>query len=86
MPAAILTPVQIFVGDTAARSIAGDQPVKFAAMEYVAQTSRQVPEWLGGVYVNGNDLRRDQDPVPGLAARRVRAGDAGDRLGQRRTG
>src|SRR5580700_1271900 len=54
VPAAILTPFQIFVGDTAARSIAGDQPVKFAAMEYVTQTSRQVPEWIGGVYVNGN--------------------------------
>jgi cytochrome d ubiquinol oxidase subunit I len=54
VPAAVLTPFQIFVGDTAARAIAHDQPVKFAAMEYVAQTSRQVPEWLGGVYVNGN--------------------------------
>jgi cytochrome d ubiquinol oxidase subunit I len=54
IPAAILTPFQIFVGDTAARSIASDQPVKFAAMEYVPQTSRQVPEWLGGVYVNGH--------------------------------
>jgi cytochrome d ubiquinol oxidase subunit I len=53
VPAAILTPFQIFVGDTAARAIAHDQPAKFAAMEYVAQTSRQVPEWLGGVYVNG---------------------------------
>jgi len=53
VPAAILTPFQIFVGDTAARSIAQDQPVKFAAMEYVARTSRQVPEWLGGAYVNG---------------------------------
>jgi cytochrome d ubiquinol oxidase subunit I len=54
VPAAILTPVQIFVGDTAARAIASDQPVKFAAMEYVPATSRQVPEWLGGVYVNGH--------------------------------
>jgi cytochrome d ubiquinol oxidase subunit I len=54
VPAAILTPIQIFVGDIAARAIAHDQPVKFAAMEYVAQTSRQVPEWLGGVYVNGH--------------------------------
>jgi cytochrome bd ubiquinol oxidase subunit I len=53
VPAAILTPVQIFVGDTAARAIASDQPVKFAAMEYVARTSTRVPEWLGGVYVNG---------------------------------
>ena len=35
--AAVLTPVQIYVGDTAARSIAHDQPVKFASMEYVPQ-------------------------------------------------
>jgi cytochrome d ubiquinol oxidase subunit I len=54
VPAAVLTPFQIFVGDTAARAIAHDQPVKFAAMEYVPQTSRQVPEWLAGVYVNGH--------------------------------
>jgi cytochrome bd ubiquinol oxidase subunit I len=51
--AAVLTPFQIFVGDTAARAIAHDQPVKFAAMEYVPQTSRNVPEWLGGIYANG---------------------------------
>jgi cytochrome bd ubiquinol oxidase subunit I len=54
VPAAVLTPFQIFVGDTAARGIAADQPVKFAAMEYVAQTSRHVPEWLGGVYASGH--------------------------------
>jgi cytochrome d ubiquinol oxidase subunit I len=52
--AAVLTPFQIFVGDTAARAIAADQPVKFATMEYVAHTSREVPEYLGGVYVNGH--------------------------------
>src|SRR5215469_2307050 len=54
VPAAVLTPFQIFVGDTAARAIAQDQPVKFAAMEYVTRTSRQVPEWLGGVYASGH--------------------------------
>src|SRR5947208_10642424 len=54
VPAAVLTPFQIFVGDTAARAIAHDQPVKFASMEYVAHTGRQVPEWLGGVYINGH--------------------------------
>jgi cytochrome d ubiquinol oxidase subunit I len=54
VPAAVLTPFQIFVGDTAARAIAHDQPVKFASMEYVANTARNVPEWLGGVYVNGH--------------------------------
>src|SRR5580658_4054205 len=51
--AAILTPVQIFVGDTAARAIASAQPVKFAAIEYVTRTGRDVPEYLGGFYVNG---------------------------------
>ena len=54
VPAAVLTPFQIFVGDTAARAIARDQPVKFAAMEYVRRTSRHVSEWLGGVYANGH--------------------------------
>jgi len=54
VPAAVLTPFQIFVGDTAARAIASDQPVKFASMEYVAHTGRQVPEWLGGVYISGH--------------------------------
>jgi cytochrome bd ubiquinol oxidase subunit I len=54
VPAAVLTPFQILVGDTAARAIAREQPVKFASMEYVARTSRQVPEWLGGVYANGH--------------------------------
>ena len=51
--AAILTPIQIFIGDTAARAIASQQPVKFAAIEYVTRTGRDVPEYLGGFYVNG---------------------------------
>jgi cytochrome bd ubiquinol oxidase subunit I len=54
VPAAVLTPFQLFVGDTAARAIATDQPVKFAAMEYVVHTSRNVPEWLGGVDIGGS--------------------------------
>ena len=52
--AAVLAPFQIFVGDTAARAIARDQPVKFASMEYVPHTSRDVPEYLGGIYVRGH--------------------------------
>jgi cytochrome bd ubiquinol oxidase subunit I len=46
--AAIATPIQFAVGDTAARSIAHDQPIKFAAMECVQQTSTDVTEYLGG--------------------------------------
>ena len=46
--AAILAPIQFAVGDTAARSIADHQPVKFAAMECVQETHRDVTEYLGG--------------------------------------
>jgi len=46
--AAIVTPFQFIVGDQAARAIAGDQPVKFAAMECVQKTSTHVPEYIYG--------------------------------------
>jgi len=47
--AAIATPIQFMVGDTAARAIAHDQPVKFAAMECVRQTDTHVTEYIYGV-------------------------------------
>ena len=37
--ACIVTPIQFAVGDTAARAIAKDQPIKFAAMECVQETA-----------------------------------------------
>jgi cytochrome d ubiquinol oxidase subunit I len=46
--AAIATPIQFAVGDTAARAIADDQPIKFAAMECVQETSTDVTEYIGG--------------------------------------
>jgi cytochrome bd ubiquinol oxidase subunit I len=46
--AAIATPIQFAVGDTAARAIADDQPIKFAGMECVQQTATHVTEYLGG--------------------------------------
>jgi cytochrome d ubiquinol oxidase subunit I len=46
--ACIATPIQFAVGDTAARSIAKDQPIKFAAMECVQQTATHVPEYIYG--------------------------------------
>lgn len=51
--ASTLTPIQILVGDTAARAVAHDQPIKFAAMEYVTHTATGVAEYLGGFFVNG---------------------------------
>src|SRR6476659_3746259 len=46
--ACIATPIQFAVGDSAARAIAKDQPVKFAAMECVQQTSTDVTEYIYG--------------------------------------
>jgi cytochrome bd ubiquinol oxidase subunit I len=42
------------MGDIIARFTAQNQPVKFAAMEYVPRTARSVPEWIGGIFVNGH--------------------------------
>jgi cytochrome d ubiquinol oxidase subunit I len=47
--ALIATPIQIYVGDTAARSVADDQPAKFAAMECIQKTGSDQTEYVGGV-------------------------------------
>jgi cytochrome d ubiquinol oxidase subunit I len=46
--ACIATPIQFMVGDAAARAIAEDQPVKFAAMECVQKTHSDVTEYIYG--------------------------------------
>src|SRR3954464_2525472 len=46
--ACIATPIQFAVGDSAARAIAKDQPIKFAGMECVQQTSTHVTEYIFG--------------------------------------
>jgi cytochrome bd ubiquinol oxidase subunit I len=50
---AIATPIQLFVGDTAARAIAEDQPAKFAAMECVYESGTNQTEYIGGVCTDG---------------------------------
>ncbi len=47
--ACIATPIQLFVGDTAAREVADHQPAKFAAMECIYETGDHQTEWLGGI-------------------------------------
>jgi cytochrome bd ubiquinol oxidase subunit I len=51
--AAIVTPVQIVVGDIAAREVALNEPAKFAAIEMVTESGTHVPLVLGGVLVDG---------------------------------
>ena len=51
--AAIATPLQIGMGDVAARAVFNDQPAKFAAMELVQTTGPNTPVVLGGILVDG---------------------------------
>jgi cytochrome d ubiquinol oxidase subunit I len=51
--AALVTPVQIGVGDWAARFVAEHQPVKLAAMEAQYPTVNGAPEHIGGVVIDG---------------------------------
>ena len=51
--AAVLTPVQLLVGDLAARAMTEDQPAKFAAMEITWQTRDHNPEVVGG-FIDGH--------------------------------
>jgi cytochrome bd ubiquinol oxidase subunit I len=47
--ACVAAPIQIFVGDTAARAVADHQPAKFAAMECIQKTGGDQAEYVGGV-------------------------------------
>src|ERR687895_2264066 len=51
--AAVITPVQIGVGDWMAHFVANYQPVKLAAMEGIFDTVRGAPLHVGGIAVNG---------------------------------
>jgi cytochrome d ubiquinol oxidase subunit I len=64
--AAIAAPIQIGVGDVAAREVVKQQPAKFAAMELVTETGPQRPIVLGGILVDGQI--RYAVEIPGLAS------------------
>jgi cytochrome d ubiquinol oxidase subunit I len=51
--AALLTPVELVVGDLSARALVSDQPAKFAAMEVTWKTRSHNPEVIGGL-LNGS--------------------------------
>lgn len=50
--AAIATPLQLVMGDTAARWVANEQPIKLAAMEGLYETTADAPESIGGIFVD----------------------------------
>ncbi|MDQ4132732.1 MAG: cytochrome ubiquinol oxidase subunit I [Actinomycetota bacterium] len=51
--AAVITPVQIGVGDWLARFLADNQPLKLAALEGLERTQAGAPLTWGGIYVDG---------------------------------
>ena len=65
--AAIAAPVQMVVGDGIARWVYENQPVKFAAIELVPETSSDVPETLLGRLNADGDVEGGL-PIPGLAS------------------
>jgi cytochrome bd ubiquinol oxidase subunit I len=60
----IATPIQLFVGDTAARSVADHQPAKFAAMECIQETGDHQTEYVGGICTS--DGVKLAIPIPDL--------------------
>jgi cytochrome d ubiquinol oxidase subunit I len=62
--AAIITPIQLFVGDIAAREVYDDQPVKFAAFECVYESGDNQAEHIGGICTD--DEVKAAISIPGL--------------------
>jgi cytochrome d ubiquinol oxidase subunit I len=62
--ALIATPIQIFVGDTAARAVADHQPAKFAGMECLEKTGTDQTEYIGGICTS--DGVKGAIGIPGL--------------------
>jgi cytochrome d ubiquinol oxidase subunit I len=65
--AAIMTPIQMGVGDALARWVYNNQPEKFAAIELVPATGADVPETLLGK-LNADGTISGGIPIPGLAS------------------
>jgi cytochrome d ubiquinol oxidase subunit I len=62
--ALIATPIQLFVGDTAAREVADHQPAKFAGMECIQKTGEDQTEYIGGICTSSGVTAAI--PIPGL--------------------
>lgn len=65
--AAVLIPVQIFVGDVVAREAYKQEPAKFAAIEALSRTGTNVPEKLGG-YLGSDGKVHGAISLPGFAS------------------
>ncbi len=75
----ILAPIQFAVGDTAAREIAKDQPIKFAAMECVQHTHTRRHRVPRRPLHRRRGQGRDRDPGARLVAGRLQHRHRGHR-------
>ena len=66
--AAIATPVQMAVGDTLARWVFNNEPMKFAAIELVPKTKSDVAETLFGHFNSSGTKVVGGIPIPGFAS------------------
>jgi cytochrome d ubiquinol oxidase subunit I len=64
--AAVVTPVQIGVGDWIANAVADNQPAKLAAMEGLYETTAGAPLSVGGIYVD-DEMRYALEIPDGLS-------------------
>jgi cytochrome bd ubiquinol oxidase subunit I len=64
---AVAIPIQMLVGDSLARWVYNNQPVKFAAIELVPETDSDVPETLFGT-LDSDGTVSGGIPIPGLAS------------------
>jgi cytochrome d ubiquinol oxidase subunit I len=62
--AALATPVQLLVGDWAARTVADRQPIKLAALEGLGHTERGAPVHILGVYDSKTGEVKDGIAIP----------------------
>src|SRR3954452_22679954 len=62
--ACLATPIQLFVGDTAAREVADHQPAKFAGMECIQKTGTDQTEYVGGICTSSGV--KGSIPIPDL--------------------
>jgi cytochrome bd ubiquinol oxidase subunit I len=63
--AAVAAPLQIVVGDTAARRLIQAQPAKFASIELITEGGERIPLTLGGFLVDGRVVGAIE--IPNLA-------------------
>src|SRR5215471_10356570 len=66
--AAIVAPLQMMIGDTVARSVFQDMPIKFAALEIVWTTGPDQPEIILGRLNQDTGVVEGGFPIPGLAS------------------